>query len=227
MLRRHYKENQHFKHGTLWCSCNDLFLLFWDRNKEDAGFVWCPFFNVYFLRTKRLIPTAASWRLNERKKNLPVVSACNFVHICNLVSVRTQALVLGSLIRSGWRMAVHYVRAITFKCAHINLRLCSGLVRVVRRVSQPGESAGLALVVLMEGRHFRGSRTPWHQSPQSPRQTGSIWALSAPLAPADSDLYDGREECNRSGRGKIWARFLRRVQKICGASKQILCECMA
>lgn len=30
--------------------------------------------------------------------------------------------------------------------------------------------------------------------PSPPRQTGSIWALSAPLAPADSDLYDGGEE---------------------------------
>lgn len=65
------------------------------------------------------------------------------------------------------------------------------VVRAGRRVSQAGESAGLALVMLTKGRHFRGSRTPWHQSPQSPRQTGSIWALSAPLAPTDSDLYDG------------------------------------
>lgn len=101
----------------------------------------------------------------------------------------------GHTLRESDYLGVHI-------CARINLRLRSTVVSVVRRVSQPGESAGLALVTLMEGRHFRGSRTPWHQSPQSPRQTGSIWALSAPLAPADSDLYDGREECNGSG-GKI------------------------
>ena len=64
-----------------------------------------------------------------------------------------------------------------------------------------------SLVLLTKGRHFRGSRTPWHQSPQSPRQTGSIWAPSAPLAPADYDLYDEsrKEEWTGSGRGKIRA----------------------
>lgn len=86
---------------------------------------------------------------------------------------------------------------------HVSIQDRCAVVSVVRRVSQAGESAGLALVMLTKGRHFRGSRTPWHQSPQSPRQTGSIWALSAPLAPADSDLYDGGEEWIGSGRGKI------------------------
>ena len=90
-------------------------------------------------------------------------------------------------------------------CVSLRVSICDYVPAVVSEVGEclkPGESAGLALVMLTEGRHFRGSRTPWHQSPQSPRQTGSIWALSAPLAPADSDLYDGGEEWIGSGRGE-------------------------
>lgn len=138
-------------------------------------------------------------KVRETLRGISMQECVLALYQCVIVTLWTQVLVWGSVIRTGWWTTIHYVRAGACERVSLHVSICdcaAALVSVVRRVSQPGESAGLALVMLTEGRHFRGSRTPWHQSPQSPRQTGSIWALSAPLAPADSDLYDGGE---RSG----------------------------
>lgn len=221
-----------------------MIFVFWEQKRGDGGFVWCFFFPLFcFFRTKdspnnmskfTTVVMRVKWndKVKETLRRITVWVCMSglqchadkklALYRCVIVTFWTPVLVWGSLIRTGWWTAVYYVRTTACECvcipAHINLWLCSMPVGTVSRVSQPGESAGLALVMLTEGRHFRGSRTPWHQSPQSPQTDWEhLGSVSASGPRRLRSIWRGKE-CIGSGRGKIWARFLSLVQNSCFAS---------
>lgn len=221
-----------------------MIFVFWESKREKGEFAWCLFCFVSLEQRDLSIPTLPppymnnfrtgvmrcrriKWESKRNPERYQHASVCRLVTLyqCVIVTFWTQLLVWGSVIRNGWWMAIHYVRAGACIPACINLWLCSVAVSLVQENVSAWRKCRSSLGRVDEGAALQRLQDP--MAPVSPVPQTDWEHLGSVSASGPYRLRSiwWRKEWIGSGRGrgKIWARFL---SPMLPASMLRVCMCV-